>query len=479
MLKGGNIVIGRVSEKSVIEDCLRSNRAEFLVVYGRRRVGKTFLIKEYFHDTFSFYATGVSGTNTRTQLRAFAESLIMYGDAVKTVPKDWFEAFARLRSILSSPQVTKEYEFGKMVVFLDELPWMDTARSNFKSALDYFWNSWGSAQKNLLFIVCGSATSWIINNIVRDSAGFYNRITRQIHLMPFTLNECEKLLVSNGMRMTRKQVIECYMIFGGIPYYLNYLKPQLSLAQNVELLFFRENSPLRYEFDQLFSSLFKKADHHIEIIEELSKVRNGLTRSELIRTGKIVEGKELTKCLTELEQCGFIRKYYDFTRSENGGIYQLIDSLTLFCLTFMQNRKIESWIEFLNSPAYYNWCGLAFERVCLQHILQIKKELGISGISSSEFSWRSKNTTPGAQIDLLIDRKDDVINVWEMKFSAEPFTIDATYEKALIHKMEAFRSETKTRKALLLTMISLNGLSENQYKNTVANVLTGDDLFTE
>lgn len=470
-------MVGREPEKTLLADCLTSTRPEFVAVYGRRRVGKTYLIKEFFQEQFSFYATGVTGLNTRQQLRVFNESLCQYGSEEKTIPKDWFEAFSRLKWLLLSDHVKRNYQTGKKVIFLDELPWMDTARSSFKSALDYFWNSWASTQNDLLLIVCGSATSWIISNIVMDTGGFYNRITKQIHLMPFTLYECEQLLLSNGVHFSLRQVFECYMILGGIPYYLNYLKPQYSLAQNIDLLFFQENGPLRNEYDQLFRSLFKHPAHHLAIIEVLAGRRGGLTRTELLEQLDLPEGKELTKCLNELEQCGFIRKYTAFPLQKQNSIYQLTDSLTLFYLTWLRNGKTESWLETINSPAYYTWCGLAFERVCLLHSKQIKSKLGISGISTHEYAWRSKKSSPGAQIDLLIDRKDDVINLCEAKFSSGAYVIDAADEANLLHKMETFRSETSTRKALHLTMITLNGVANNSHKGIVTNEVTGEDLL--
>ncbi|MBQ8159488.1 MAG: ATP-binding protein [Clostridia bacterium] len=472
-------MIGREKERQIILDCMNSGRPEFIAVYGRRRVGKTFLIKEYFQEHFAFYATGVPRTNTRNQLKFFREALIQYGDDTKTIPSDWAEAFQRLRKVLSLPTVYRDYENGRRVVFLDELPWMDTAKSDFKSALDYFWNSWASTQKDLVLIVCGSATSWVISNLIRDTGGFYHRITRQIYLAPFDLRECEMLLKSNGHQLTRKQVIECYMIFGGIPHYLNYLRPQFSLAQNIDLLFFQENAPLRYEYDQLFSSLFRNAQNYVSIVETLASKKSGMTRAELLKVEKMPQGKDLTKCLDELEQCGFIRKYSAVSKDSTGYIFQLIDSLTLFHLTWLQNQKIDSWMNHMGTPAYYNWCGLAFERVCLLHSRQIKNVLGIFGISSHEYSWHSKKSEPGAQIDLLIDRKDDVINICEIKYSEGKYAISASEEEALIRRREVFRAETKSHKAIQITMITLNGLEKNEHRHIISNEIISDQLFHE
>lgn len=417
-------------------------------------------------------------TNTRQQLRCFKEALVEYGDDVKTIPKDWVEAFVRLRKVLSLPTVLRDAETGRRVIFLDELPWMDTAKSDFRSALDFFWNSWASAQKDLILVVCGSTTSWMISNLVRDTGGFYNRVTRPIHLAPFTLHECEQLLLNNGFSMTRRQIIECYMIFGGIPFYFNLMKPQLSLAQNVDMLFFRENSPLRSEYNQLFSSLFKNDIFHVRIVETMAERKSGLTRQDLIQEG-LPRGKELTKCLEELEQCGFIRKYTAFTKKPARTFYQLVDALTLFHLTWIQNKPMESWMTRLDLPSYYAWCGLSFERVCLLHSRQIKSRLGILGISSQEYSWRSEKTSPGTQIDMLIDRKDDVINLCEIKYSSKKYAIDASGEEDLIYKRETFRKETGTSKTIHLTMITMEGLQNNECRNLIINEITGDDLFRD
>lgn len=470
-------IVGRKKERNIIADCLASSRSEFLVIYGRRRVGKTYLIREYFNDSFSFYATGVANGKTRDQLKAFNNALLQYGCPEKKVPSDWFEAFERLRGLLEREMVVRESQSRKKIVFLDELPWMDTARSDFKSALDWFWNSYGSAQSDLLLIVCGSATSWIVNNILTDTGGLYNRITRQIHLAPFTLKECEELLEYNGINFSRRQIIESYMVFGGIPYYLNLLNYRLSLAQNIDELCFSEYGQLHYEYDRLYSSLFKKADRHIAIIQALAKKRSGMTRVELSGIVGIGDGEPLTKALCELEQCGFIRKYRNFTKAKQGHYFQLIDPFTLFSLNFLQTKNNSSWLNYIGTPAYYSWCGNAFELVCLNHIPQIKQALGISGIESSEFSWRSIETASGAQIDLLIDRRDDVINICEMKYTLEPFVIDADYEKNLIHKRELFRCETGTKKALLLTLVASEGVKKNVHSEIVTITLTGEDLM--
>jgi AAA+ ATPase superfamily predicted ATPase len=405
-------IVGRNTEQELLRECLFSGRPEFLAVYGRRRVGKTFLIKEYFENSFSFYATGVPNQKTAQQLKYFHQSLQQYGCPEKKAPGDWLEAFSRLRKLLERDDAQKDPVSGKMVVFLDELPWMDTARSDFKGALDYFWNSWGSSREELLLIVCGSATSWIIKHILADTGGLYNRVTRTMHLQPFSLHECEEFYEANGVAMSRTQIIESYMIFGGIPYYLNEYNRRFSLAQNVDVLYFRDTGQLHFEYERLFRSLFKKSEKHIAVVEALAKRKQGLSRTQIIEeTGISDGGSSLSTVLSELEQCGFIRKFSDYSKAKYGACYQLIDPFILFCNQTKSRKEIISWVSFTGTPGYYAWRGLAFEIVCLLHTSQLKKALGISGVDSMEYTWKSDAMKNGAQIDLLIDRRDQVVNL--------------------------------------------------------------------
>ena len=471
-------LIGREKEIEEIRSCLESPRPEFLLIYGRRRVGKTYLIKEFFNNRFSFYATGVPDDSMKGQLRAFNEELIRHGAREKAVPENWLEAFRRLRNLLESESVYREAESGRRVIFLDEMPWMATAKSDFKMALDLFWNGWASSQRDLLLIVCGSAASWIIENIIEDTGGFYNRITRKIHLMPFSLRECDKILNTGAFEVTKKQVMEYYMIFGGIPYYINMFDHRLSVAQNVDKLLFNENGLLHTEYEMLFKSLFKKrADKHIKTLEVIAGRKSGVTREEIIKKLNLKSGAALTMVLKELEQCGFIRKYNDFRTNDKGHLFQVIDPFVLFAVRFMNDKNVSSWMDYYKSPSYNSWAGNAFEILCLNHVDQIKNAMGILGVGSNQYSWRSKNSKPGAQIDLLIDRRDDIINICEMKYSEDEFAIDAEYEKNLINKMEVFRKETGTKKALHVTMITSNGLKHNSHWQVAANEVIAEQLF--
>lgn len=475
-------LIGRKREQHILEDCLSSPRPEFLVVYGRRRVGKTYLIREYFNYQFAFYASGLAKGKTAQQLNAFHDSLLGYGDDSQKAPSDWFEAFRRLRELLTKEDVRRDPVSGKIVVFLDELPWMDTARSDFRAALEYFWNTWGSAVPDLLLIVCGSATSWIIRHLLRDTGGFYNRVTRKIHLPPFSLLECEKLFSMNGMVVTRQQVLESYMVFGGIPYYLNAFDRRLSPAQNIEELCFKQTGQLYYEHEELLGSLFKNYEKHAAVLDALARTKSGTTRTELAKIKEIGDGEPLTKVLNELEQCDFIRKYKTHENQKNGCLYQVCDPFTLFALRHMKGRTITSWLSYIKTGSYYAWCGNAFELVCLLHVPQIKNALGIRSVMSLEYAWHSfrpADGTGGAQIDLVIDRSDGIINLCEMKYTKDPLVIDAVVLKNLLHKLEVFRTQTAAEKALHLTMVCSEGLLRNAYAGDIQQIITKDDLFTD
>ena len=472
------VIVGRKNERSLLQHCLESGRPEFLAVYGRRRTGKTYLVKEFFRNQFAFYTTGLANAGMKEQLSVFHETLLKYGCTEKKTPRNWVEAFSRLRELLEAGQVRRDALTGRLVVFLDELPWMDTARSDLKTGLEYFWNSWGSSQPDLLLIVCGSASSWIINNVLGNTGGLYNRITRQIKLRPFTLAECLELSQNNGLNMNRRQVLDSYMIFGGIPYYLNMLDERLSLAQNVDELLIKEGGELHYEYDRLLRSLFKKASVHQRIIDVLSRRRYGYTRTEIARMTGTESGETLTNALTELEQCGFIRRYKTSARAKQGFLYQITDPFTLFYCSFVKDGKVHSWLKYIHTPGYNAWCGNTFELICLNHIPQIKSALGISGVETEEYTWRSRNASPGVQIDLLIDRDDDVINLCEMKYSAEEYALEAAYEKELYHKMTVFQNETSTKKSIHLTLITTEGLKRNEYASAIQNVITAEELFS-
>ena len=470
-------IIGRKTEQNQLTDWLNSGKPEFVAVYGRRRIGKTYLIKEYFKQRFSFYTTGVANLKMKEQLRLFGDNLRKYGSEESGNPCDWFDAFRRLQELIESGKTFHDPVSGRAVVFIDELPWMDSPRSNFKEALDYFWNSYASSKPDIFLIVCGSATSWIIKYLLSSRGGLHNRVTRQIDLKPFTLQECEEYFRNNGIVMTRHQIIENYMVFGGIPYYLDLLDRRMSLAQNIDVLCFTENGQLRYEFERLYASLFRNSDRHMEIIRVIAKAKSGTTRAQLASNPKIGDGEALTEALSELCQCGFIRKYKDFGKSKRGFIYQVIDPYTLFYLDFIESEKVQSWLSHIDSPGYYSWAGYAFELVCLLHTNEIKKALGISGIETMVSAWKSRKIEGGAQIDMLIDRKDGVINVCEMKFSQAEYEISDQYEKNIRNKLEVFRKESKTRKALHTTMITSNGLYHNEHSQIVVKELSANDFF--
>ena len=470
-------IIGRNIEQKKLERLVLSQKPEFLVVYGRRRVGKTYLIKNYFKEEFSFYSTGVKNIKTKEELKIFYTALKKYGYKGSNTPKDWFEAFSMLEELLESNEVRRVTPQRKRIIFLDEIPWMDTPKSNFKSALDYFWNSYASTKENLLLIVCGSATSWILDNITSDKGGFYNRVTEKIQLFPFSLKECEDFLISNNIKWSKKTIMECYMVFGGIPYYLNLLDGNLSLHQNINNLLFIEGGSLYYEYDQLMSSLFKNHELHNQIIAVLGKHHNGVLRNDLINTYKLQDGAPLTKALKELEECGFIRKYTNYFKNKNDSLFQLIDPFTLFCIEFKSKNNINNWLSNISTPKYHNWCGYAFEILVLNHIKQIKEYLGISGIESNQFAYISKLKEKGAQIDLIIDRKDGVINLCEMKYTNNNFIIDREYSEKIQNKLNVFVAESKTKSSILITFITSEKLKQNEYSNICNINIKGEDLF--
>ncbi|MCD8297667.1 MAG: ATP-binding protein [Prevotella sp.] len=473
------MLIGRKAEQRELLRAYKSIYSEFVAVTGRRRIGKTFLIRETFNYQFAFQHSGLANQNTRVQLREFRQSLINYGMTKCRIPSDWFDAFSLLSELLNKQAK------GKKVVFIDELPWMDAPRSNFVSALEHFWNSYASAHKDILLIICGSATSWLINNVYKNHGGLHNRVSHRINLAPFTLHECELYAESLNLNINRYALLECYMVMGGVPFYWSLLERGKSIAQNIDSLFFNPMGKLHYEYNELYRSLFKNPEPYMNVVSTLGTKRIGMTRNEIISEGKTLNNGSLSHVLEDLEACGFICKYDCRYGKRNKTIYQLIDNYTLFYYKFIQNNAgIDSnfWSLNTNTPVRNAWEDLAFERVCFEHIKQIKQALGISGVSTKIYSLRITDNPvngKGAQIDMVIERDDQVINLCEMKFSTTEYTIKKEDDENIRNKVAQYSEIRKTRKAIHVTLITPYGIKENIYQYSIQNTITADDLFKE
>lgn len=471
------MLIGREREQQKLHDAYKSKSSEFVAVYGRRRVGKTFLVRETLGQKFTFAHAGLANADKNSQLKAWTESLKEYGLSVTKPPKTWIDAFGLLKEVIRNSKSRKK------VLFIDEMPWMDTQHSGFVSALEHFWNGWASGRKDVLLVLCGSATSWIINNVIKNHGGLHNRVTAKIHIKPFSLHECEEYAKSKGLAMSRRQILECYMVMGGVPFYWTFLERGKSLAQNIDEIFFNPEGGLWGEFEELYASLFKNPDRYVTIVTTLASKQTGITREELLKEGKFPNSGKVTQTLNDLENCGFIRKYSPLGRKERGAVYQLVDFYTLFYFKFIHNNNnldTHFWTLIQETPQYYAWCGLAFERVCFNHVGQIKSALGIEGVLSNVYSWRSKTESTkgrGAQIDMLIDRSDQVITLCEMKYSKSRFSIDADYDENLLYKVEKFRKETSTKKAVHIALVTTVGLTQNEYSDDVQNIIEMNHLF--
>ncbi len=469
------MIIGRENEIALLNKKLSSDRPEFVAIYGRRRIGKTFLVRNLFDGKFTFRLTAVAEAMLPQQLANFNLSIQeQHPNAKRRPATDWMEAFHQLRQLVEKSRQKKK------IIFIDELPWFDTPNSGFIPALGHFWNSWAAGRTDILLIVCGSAASWMINTLINNKGGLHNRITQKIRIEPFTLRECREFLKQKNILLDSYQLVQLYMVLGGIPFYWEAVERGLSAPQCINNLCFGRNGLLTGEFSNLFKSLFAQAERHEAIIAALAKKSKGLTRDELCRESRLSNGGGLTRLLDELEESGFIRRYAPFGKKERNSLYQLSDFFSLFHIRFMKGQKTVDnnfWLKLIDSPKQRSWSGYAFEQVCLAHVPQIKKALGISGIETEIASWRSMKEENGAQVDLIIDRRDGVINLCEMKFSISPFTIDKKYDAELRNKTGAFRNETKTRKSCFLTMLTTFGLHSNSYSGNVQNDLKMEILL--
>lgn len=472
-------LVSREEEKKRLKMALESNKPELVALIGRRRVGKTFLVRKAYEGLVKLEVTGLQKDNQKAQKRNFVLSMRSYGLPIELeeTPDNWLDIFYSLTQALGKLEFAEKY-----VVFLDELPWMAGKRSDFITGFSYFWNSWASKQ-NIVVVICGSATSWMIEKVVNDRGGLHNRMTDLIHLHPFTLKETEQFLLSKNIRYPRYQVLLIYMAFGGIPMYLDFIRRDLSAIQNINFLCFRESGFLFDEFDRLFPALFDRPERHISIVKALSKKQKGLTRQEILKATGLPNGGTFTKTLKELQQSDFIKKFSSMGKKKKNTLYRLTDSYCLFYLSQIAPNKDSQTLDFEQlflTQAFKTWSGYAYENVCFSHIQQIKKQLGISGMLTKIFSYVAKATEdlPGTQIDLLIDRIDHAIHICEVKFSANPYILDKKTAQNIRQKHTVFKYHSQSKKHLFTTFITTFGLVDNKWSaELVDQSLVMDDLF--
>ena len=474
-------LIGRQQEQHTLLRAFHSDEPEMVAVFGRRRVGKTFLVRTVFSEQIDFEVIGVQNATSKPQIENFHYLLNnLAGEQPLPRPKNWMAAFRQLTTVLESlPKIER-----KRILFFDELPWLASRKSGFLSAFGYFWNSWAS-KNNVLVIICGSAASWMIQRVVKNTGGLHNRITKRIHLKPFTLFETEQFFKSKNIRLARYQITQIYMIMGGIPHYLKEVEVGKSAAQNIDDICFAENGLLRDEFSNLYPALFENAESHIEIIRALGTKWKGLTRKEIVQLVRLSESGKITKLLQELSHSGFVSAYYPLGKKKKTMLYRLTDEYSLFYLHFIENKRVPEggmWQRLTQIPLYKSWSGYAFESLCLKHVLQIKQALRIGGMYSetSSFFFAGNDNLPGTQIDMLIDRNDSVINLCEIKFYKDQFVVTKSYGEKLRQKRSIFRAVTKTKKQIFITFISTFGLLSNKHSiGLIDNWIELDALFEE
>ena len=454
--------IGREEETATLQSLSNSEQADLVAIIGRRRIGKTYLVKTVFKNQFAFHITGVKNTDKETMIQAFVAKIeeLSKSKFPISAPDNWMETFRLLKNYLISIKNPQ-----KKVVFLDEFPWMDGHKSGFLSAFEFFWNDW-AVDQNITIILCGSSTTWMLNNVLNNTAGLHNRITKYIRLEPFTLRETQQLLHTKGIKLPNYEIVQLYMALGGVPYYFDEVVKGESVVQNIDRILFSEKSTLKNEFQNLYRALFDQYEKYELVVKALSLKQKGLTRQEIIEATKISNGGGLTRILTELEECSFVKSFQPFGKEKKDLIYRLIDEYSLFYFQFNPNKKpVGSFMQMSSSAKYKTWAGFAFESVCIKHIHQIKQALGIGGIYSTESSFYSKGSADeeGFQIDMLIDRSDNAINLCEMKFYATEYELTKKEAEKLHKRRELFRTKTQTKKYLINVLVTTFGLKTNEY----------------
>ena len=483
-------IIGRETEQTILEMLFNSKKAEFLAIYGRRRIGKTLLIRSFFSKKKAIFlnTTGTLRGSMKDQINHFMQQMgeAFYQGASLKGGKNWHETFKLLNDAIKAAPSNK-----KIILFFDEFPWMSTKNSKILHHLDYYWNQHWSSDSRVKLIICGSSASWIINKIINSKGGLHNRITRTIHLEPYNLRDTQRFLNYKGVRLNNQQVTQLYMVTGGVPYYLSYVEKGLSAAQNIENLAFRRKSFLLEEFNNLFSALFEDAEVYINIVRTIAKNRYGIDQEELFHhINNFSKGGRGSDKLKALEDASFIIRFKPHLHNKKGIYYKVIDEYTLFYFNWIEPLKEtlvtrgmrkNYWDTIQNTQEWYSWAGYSFESICYKHIPQISEALKMS-VTAIPSTWRYtpvKNSKErGAQIDLLFDRKDNAITLCEIKYTAQPFEINNKYAAQLNQKIDVFKKVTRTNKHIFLAMISANGLKKTMYaEEMIDGLVTLDDLF--
>lgn len=478
-------IIGRREEVSILNSVIAPSTPEFLAVYGRRRVGKTYLIRNFLenNEIEFFHCTGLKDGSMAEQLELFTDSMHSYFHSGIATPRTWMQAFKFFTESLALKQNKK------IVMFLDELPWMASPRSRLLQALDYYWNTKWSYIDNFKLIICGSAASWIIKNILKSTGGLHNRVTEKIRLEPFKLVEVKDYLDSKNIKLKLQQIIEIYMAMGGVPFYLNKIEKNLSAAQNINNICFSKRGVLFAEYEVLFESLFKNSEVHDKIVRTLLQNKSGLTRDEIANKNKQISNNgRLTEKLNELEEAGFIQSFHPFGYKSKKTYYRIIDEYIIFYLQWIEPQKHDMlgksaifWENLTATVKYKAWSGYAFEAICYKHIDEIRRIIGLSSISNVASNWRyiARNKSEhGAQIDLLFDRFDNAITLCEIKFYNNNYTLDKKSYENIIKKQQVFNNVTKTHKQIFWCLISMYPITNNEYSESLISYnVTGEDLF--
>jgi len=468
-------IVGRAHEQQILTDSLTSHRSELVAIYGRRRIGKTYLIREFFGNKITFSFTGLSTGKKADQIKNFTLKLNEVTNEFKKEkqPTDWLEAFSYLKTFLKRIKESKK----KKVIFIDEFPWVDSHKSGFLAAFENFWNDYCTTRSDLVVVVCGSATSYMVKKIINNSKGLSKRITQTIKLKPFNLHETQAFFKYKKIPMEEYEILKIYITLGGVAEYLEHVKAGESAVITIDRLCFQQGAYLEDEYNEVFKSLFNEHSYHQKIMNALAiKKKEGITRDEILKELNISSGGRFSDSLEELMLSGFVLKYDAYKSNTKTTLYRVYDEFCLFHLQFMIPFKDSKWIHIFQKQEYKSWCGYAFETICLKHYEEIKKALKCDQIDSKNYSWHNSK----AQVDLVIDRNDNVINLCEIKFYNDDFSLDATYLERLRNKESQFKLSTKTKKGIYTVMITPWGVNSNKYSQAiVTNSLTMKCLFQQ
>jgi AAA+ ATPase superfamily predicted ATPase len=464
--------IGRKVEIAQLTALIDLPRPSIAVIYGRRRVGKSELIRHVTQGKNVLSFEGLEGQPKHKQIKNFLFQLSAQSNIREKNISDWPDALILLRTLTQD---------GQWIIILDEFQWMANYQNELVSVIKMIWEKYLSQNPDLTLILCGSIASFMKSKVLKSSA-LYGRTDYELNLHELNLSEISEFFPGKGS----DEVIDTAMLVGGIPKYLELISEYPSLYDALEPLAFSQDGFFKTEYDRLFASHFGKKPIFMKIIQTLATNPYGLTTGKLAKEMQVASGGTLCHQLDDLESAGFLHSIIPFDKPEGSKLrkYILMDAYVRFYHSIIRGSMKETtppntqFHAIMSSPRYAAWAGMAFEFLCMRHHKEISRILGFHGIpyTAGPFFQRKTLDTPGVQIDLLFERSDKILVLCEMKYLLASVPGDIIDQ---VNRKVSALQEKYPGRTILKVLLTKTGSTETvAKKGYFFRIIRADELIT-